>query len=37
LKGYHFSYGPKKDQAASQIDLTLDFYKEGNESSVTIK
>jgi len=37
LKGYHFSYGPKKDEAASQIDLTLDFYKEGNESSVTIK
>lgn len=37
LKGYHFSYSPKKDTAASQIDLTLDFSKEGNEGRVTIK
>lgn len=37
LKGYHFGYGPKKDKSANQIDLALDFYKDGNESSVTIK
>ena len=37
LKGYHFSYGPKKDKAASQVDLTLQFFKEGGESNVTVK
>jgi outer membrane protein assembly factor BamA len=37
LKGLHFSFGPTKDKSASQVDLNLDFFKEGNESSVTIK
>jgi len=33
LKGYHFSYGPKKDKAASQVDLTLQFFKEGGRAT----
>jgi hypothetical protein len=37
LQGYRFGYGVKKDKAVSEIDLTLNFFKEGNESSVTIK
>jgi len=37
LKGYSFGYGPKADKEAGMIDLSLDFFKEGGESSVTIK
>ena len=37
LKGYSFSFGPKKDKTANVIDLSLIFYKEGDQSSVTIK
>lgn len=37
LKGYSFSFGPKRDRAAGAVDLRLDFYKDGVESSVTIK
>jgi hypothetical protein len=33
----HFSYLFKKDKAASAVDLTLDFYRESNQNSVTIK
>jgi len=37
LKGYNFSFEPKRDNHANLIDLTLSFHKEGGESSVTIK
>jgi len=37
LKGYRFSFGPKRDKTANAIDLSLDFFKNGNESKVTIK
>jgi outer membrane translocation and assembly module TamA len=37
LKGYGFSFGPKRDRTADAVDLSLEFYKEGGESSVTIK
>jgi outer membrane translocation and assembly module TamA len=37
LKGLTFSFGPRRDKTAEVIDLTLDFSKNGNESSVTIK
>jgi outer membrane protein assembly factor BamA len=40
LKGYSFGFGPKRDNTANVIDLTLSFHKEGGESgesSVTIK
>lgn len=37
LAGYGFSFGPKQDKVASQIDLTLDFYKVSDKSSVTVR
>jgi hypothetical protein len=37
LKGYRFSFGPKRDRVANAIDLSLNFYKEGDQSNVTIK
>jgi len=37
LMGYSFSFGPKKDKQAHAVDLTLIFFKKGNESSVTIQ
>jgi outer membrane translocation and assembly module TamA len=37
LKGLGFSFSPKRDHDAATIDLTLDFYKEGGEATVTIK
>ena len=37
LKGYSFSFGPKRDKAANVIDLSLTFFKQGDESSVTVK
>lgn len=37
LKGYSFSFGPKRDKAAGAVDLTLDFYRESDDSHVTIR
>jgi len=37
LKGYSFGFGPKADKAAAVIDLSLSFFKQGDESSVTIR
>ena len=37
LKGYSFGFGPKADKVAAVVDLSLDFFKEGGESKVTIK
>ncbi|HTJ29297.1 MAG TPA: hypothetical protein VL346_02270 [Acidobacteriaceae bacterium] len=37
LKGLGFSFSPKKDQAAAAADLTLTFYKEGGEATVTVR
>jgi outer membrane protein assembly factor BamA len=37
LKGYSFSFGPKRDKEAHAMDLTLSFFKDGNESRLTIK
>jgi outer membrane protein assembly factor BamA len=37
FKGYHFSYEWKRDKKENVIDLSLEFYKESGESSVTIK
>jgi outer membrane protein insertion porin family len=36
LKGYGLTFKPAKDTAAAQVDLTLDFYQDGNKSSVTV-
>jgi hypothetical protein len=35
--GYGFSFGPAKDKSAAEVDLTLDFYKQNDNGSVTIK
>lgn len=37
LSGYSFTFSPAKDPAAARVDLTLDFYKVSDASSVTIK
>jgi len=37
LKGYSFGFRPRADKAAAVVDLSLTFFKEGGESSVTIK
>jgi len=37
IAAYSFTFSPKKDKAAAVVDLTLDFYKVGTGSSVTIK
>jgi hypothetical protein len=37
LKGYRFSYGPKRDRTANGIDLSLEFYKDNGKSNVTVK
>lgn len=37
LKGYSFGFAPKRDKPAGAVDLTLQFFKEGGSSSVTIK
>ena len=37
FKGYGFGFGPNRDKTANVIDLSLTFYKEGGESSVTVK
>lgn len=37
LTAYGFTFGPMKDKAEAKVDLTLDFYKVSDKSSVTIK
>jgi hypothetical protein len=37
LAAYSFTFNPAKDPAAAKVDLTLDFYKTSDASSVTIK
>jgi hypothetical protein len=37
LASYSFSFGPRKDANTGSVDLTLDFFKTGNEGDVTIK
>lgn len=37
LKTYSFTFSVKKDKDTQGIDLTLSFYKEGSEGSVTIR
>lgn len=37
FKGYSFGYGTKRDKAANVIDLSLSFFRQDDESSVTIK
>jgi hypothetical protein len=37
LKAYGFTFGPAKDKANAEVDLTLDFYKVGDKSSVSLK
>ncbi|HZB89684.1 MAG TPA: hypothetical protein VE291_13580 [Terracidiphilus sp.] len=37
LKGYSFSFGPKRDKPAGAVDLTLRFFKQSDESHVTIR
>ena len=37
LKGYKFGFGPRRDKQAQAIDLTLSFFKEGEEGKVTVK
>lgn len=35
LKGYSFGFAPNRNEEAGAIDLTLSFYKEGGEATVT--
>jgi hypothetical protein len=37
LKADGFSFSPAKDKASAQVDLTLDFYKVRDKSSVTVQ
>jgi hypothetical protein len=37
LKADGFTFSPAKDKAAGQVDLTLDFYKVSDKSSVTVQ
>jgi hypothetical protein len=37
LVDFGFTFGPAKDKSAAAADLTLDFYKVSDKSSVTIK
>jgi hypothetical protein len=37
LKGWTFSFSPKRDRAAAVVDLTLDFSKEGGQATVTVQ
>jgi outer membrane protein assembly factor BamA len=36
LAAYGFTFSPKKDKSSATVDLTLDFYKSSDKSSVTI-
>ena len=35
LKGYSFSFSPKPDKVAATVDLSLSFFREGGEATVT--
>jgi hypothetical protein len=37
LAGYGFTFSPKEDKSAATVDLTLNFYKKGQGSSVTFR
>jgi hypothetical protein len=37
LTAYGFTFGPMKDKTTANVDLTLDFYKTSDKSSVTTK
>lgn len=37
LTAHGFTFSPAKDKAAAQVDLTLDFYKVSDKSSVTVQ
>ena len=37
LRAYGFTFGPAKDKATAKVDLTLDFYKVSEKSSVILK
>ncbi len=37
MAAYGFTFGPTKNKSAATVDLTLDFYKVSDKSSVTIK
>lgn len=37
LSAYSFTFSPSKDARAGQVDLSLDFFKKSDESSVTVK
>jgi hypothetical protein len=36
LTGMSFTFSPKRDKTTAAVDLTLDFYKEGTETHVTV-
>jgi hypothetical protein len=35
LSGYSFTYNPAKDKSAGTVDLTLDFFNNSDQPSVT--
>jgi hypothetical protein len=37
LRAYGFTFGPAKDKATAKVDLTLDFYKVSDKSTVILK
>ena len=37
LTAHGFTFSPAKDKVAAQVDLTLDFYKDSDKSSVTVR
>jgi hypothetical protein len=37
MAAYGFSFSPAKDKVSAKVDLTLDFYKMSDKSSVTVK
>jgi hypothetical protein len=37
LKGYTFSFSPKRDKAAAALDLSLSFFREDGSATVTVK
>lgn len=37
LKDQGFTFNPTKDKSTAEVDLTLDFYKNSDKSSVTVQ
>ena len=37
LKDHGFTFSPTKDKSTAEVDLTLDFYKNSDKSSVTVQ